>query len=99
MAGTRFLGVDKCRAAGARAACLAYPAPDGFADADLSPAPGRWDGRLGEYMLDWEDIRKSGDPRALALEFARAAFRHAVAVCEWDPTLAATAEGIPPPIR
>src|SRR5215218_9024158 len=84
---------------GAAFFCLAHPAPDGFADADLSPAPGRWDGRLGEYVLDWEDIRKSRDPHALALEFARAAFRHAAAVCEWDEVLAATAEGVPPPIR
>jgi len=79
--------------------CLAYPAPDGFAEADLSPAAARWDGQLGEYLLDWEDIRESPDPRALALEFARSGFRHACAVCEWDPVLAATAEGVPPAIR
>jgi len=78
---------------------LAYPAPEGFADADISPATARWDGELGEYVLDWDDIRASPDPHALALEFARSAFRHACAVCEWDPTLAATAEGVPPPIR
>ena len=78
---------------------LAYPAPDAFADADLSPVPARWDGQLGEYVLDWEDVRKSADPAGLALEFARSAFRHACEVCEWDPVLAATAEGVPPPIR
>jgi Family of unknown function (DUF5996) len=78
---------------------LAYPAPDGFGDADLSPSSAHWDAQLGEYVLDWEDIRESPDPHALALEFARSAFRHACAVCEWDPVLAATAEGVPPPIR
>jgi hypothetical protein len=78
---------------------LAYPAPDGFADADLSPAPGRWDAQLGEYVLDWEDVRASPDPYAAALEFAHSAFRHACAVGGWDPALAATAEGVPPPIR
>jgi hypothetical protein len=78
---------------------LAYPAPDAFADANVSPAAARWDGQLGEYVLDWEDVRKSPDPAALALEFARSAFRHACQVCEWDPVLAATAEGTPPPIR
>jgi hypothetical protein len=77
---------------------FAYPAPDGFADADLSPGAARWDGQLGEYVLDWEDVRKSPDPQALVLEFARSAFRHACAVCEWDPVLAATADGVPPPI-
>jgi hypothetical protein len=78
---------------------FAYPTPDGFADADLSPAAARWDGQLGEYVLEWEDIRESPDPHALGLEFARSAFRHACTVCEWNPVLAATADGVPPPIR
>ena len=78
---------------------LAYPAPDSFGEADLSPALGRWDAQLGEYVLDWEELREEADPRARAVEFARAAFRHACTVCEWDPVLAATAEGVPPPIR
>ena len=78
---------------------FAYPAPDGFADARLSPAAARWDEQLGEYVLDWDDIRESPAPHALALEFARSAFRHACEVCEWDPALAATADGVPPPIR
>jgi Family of unknown function (DUF5996) len=78
---------------------FAYPAHEGFGDADLSPAAGRWDATLGEYVLDWDDIRESRDPHAAAVEFGRAAFRHACAVCEWDPALAATAQGVPPPIR
>lgn len=76
----------------------AHPAPNGFADATLSPAAARWDDALGEYVLDWDDVRDSPNPHELALEFARSAFRHACAVCEWDPALAATAEGTPPPV-
>jgi hypothetical protein len=76
----------------------AHPAPDGFADATLSAAPARWESGLGEYVLDWEDVRSSEDPHGLALEFAHSAFQHACTVCEWDPALAATAEGNPPPI-
>ena len=78
---------------------FAYPAPDGFGGADLSPSPGRWDAKLGEYVLDWDDVRESRDPHTAGVEFGRAAFRHACAACGWDPALAATAEGIPPPIR
>jgi hypothetical protein len=78
---------------------FAYPGRDEFADADLSPAAGRWDAKLGEYVLHWDHIREGPDPHAVALEFGRAAFRHACAVCEWDPELAATAQGVPPPIR
>ena len=83
-----------------RAAFYAYahPAPDGFSEATLSPAPARWEEALGEYVLDWDDVRAASDPHALALEFARSAFDHACRVCEWDPALAASAQGIPPPV-
>ena len=76
----------------------AHPAPEGFAAATLSPASARWDAALGEYILDWEDVCSSPDPHAVGLEFARSAFRHACAVCDWDPVLPASTEGTPPPV-
>src|SRR5664280_3041335 len=83
---------------GAAFYAYAHPAPEGFAAATLSPAGTHWDGALGEYLLDWEDVRSSADPHASGLAFARSAFRHACAVCDWDPLLAASAEGTPPPV-
>src|SRR5580692_1080275 len=77
----------------------AHPAPPAFGRASLSPASARWDDTLGEYILDWDDVRAAVNPRAEALEFARSAFRHACLVCGWDADLAATAEGKPPPVR
>ena len=68
----------------------AHPAPGGFAGATLAPAAARWDAALGEYILDWDDVRSSPDPRAAALEFTRSAFRHACEACQWDMTLAAS---------
>jgi Family of unknown function (DUF5996) len=81
-----------------RAAFYAYahPAPPGFDRASLPAA--RWDGELGEYVLDWDELRAADDPYASALEFARSAFRHACLVCGWDPALAASADGTPPPV-
>jgi hypothetical protein len=76
----------------------AHPAPEGFADAALEPAAARWDGSLGEYVLDWDAVVAGPDPSATALAFARSAFRHSCAVCEWDPPLAASADGDPPPV-
>jgi Family of unknown function (DUF5996) len=83
-----------------RAAFYAYahPAPEGFAEGRLSAPAARWEPDLGEYVLDWDDIRSGPDPHAAALEFTRSAFRHACAVCDWDPALPASAEGSPPPI-
>jgi hypothetical protein len=63
------------------------------------PEAAHWEERLGEYVLDWDDVAASPDPRRLALEFARSAFRHSCTVCEWDPALPASALGDPNPIR
>jgi Family of unknown function (DUF5996) len=83
-----------------RAAFYAYahPAPEGFASATLAPAAARWETALGEYVLDWDDARSGADPHALGLEFFSSVFRHACAVCGWDPALSASAEGTPPPV-
>jgi hypothetical protein len=83
-----------------RAAFYAYahPAEPGFSGGSLSPAASRWDDSLGEYVLDWDDVISSPDPHAAALGFARSAFQHACMVCGWDPALAASAEGEPPPV-
>lgn len=83
-----------------RAAFYAYahPAPAGFDAAQLGP-DARWDAALGEYVLDVEDVRRTGDPHGAALAFARAAVRHGCAACDWDPELAASVDGVPPPVR
>jgi len=78
---------------------FAYPTPPGFADASLSPAAARWDETLGEYILDWDDVRTAADPHGAALQFAQSAFQHACLVCGWDTELAASAESRPPPVR
>lgn len=77
----------------------AHPAPAGFGSLTLSPPAARWDASLGEYVLDWDDVRTAADPFATALDFARSAFRQACAACSWDPSLAATADGKPPPVH
>jgi hypothetical protein len=87
------------RYGGAAFYSYAHPAPEGFADGTLSPQQARWDGELGEYILDWDVVRSSADPHGAALEFARSAFRHACMVCDWDPALLKSAQGAPPPVR
>jgi hypothetical protein len=76
----------------------AHPARPGFEDATLEVPAARWEAELGEYLLDWEDVRTADDPHVTAVAFARSVFRHACLVCEWDATLLASAEGDPPPV-
>jgi Family of unknown function (DUF5996) len=77
----------------------AHPAPAGYPDARLDPPAARWDAALGEFLLDWDDVRSSPDPHRTALAFARSVARHSCAACEWDPALAAALDGVPPPVR
>jgi Family of unknown function (DUF5996) len=77
----------------------AHPAPAGFEGGTLSPPAAHWDSALGEYILDWEDVVAAPDPHGFALQFARSAFLHSCAVCDWDPGLSASAESDPPPVR
>jgi hypothetical protein len=83
---------------GAAFYAYAHPAQPGFSESDLGVPGARWDGDLGEYVLEWEDVVAADDPHGLALSFARQAFLHACTTCGWDPELAASAEGTPPPV-
>jgi Family of unknown function (DUF5996) len=76
-----------------------HPAPPGYDEATLAPAAAHWEAAIGEYILEWDDVRASPDPHAAGLAFARSAFSHACLVCDWDPKLAASAAGQPPPVR
>jgi hypothetical protein len=77
----------------------AHPATKEFEETTLLPDGARWDSTLREFVFDWDDARSGDDPHAAALAFARAAVRHACVACAWDPELAASLDGIPPPIR
>jgi hypothetical protein len=77
----------------------AYPAPDDFPNATLAPPAAHWDTGLGEFILDYNDVRTSSDPHGDALKFARTAFSHACIVCGWDPELAESGTGSRPVVR
>ncbi len=77
----------------------AHPAPSAFGNGQVGPAAAHWDGALGEYILNWDDVRAGADPHAVALEFARSAFSVACDVCKWDKALLASAYGSPPPVH
>ena len=77
---------------------LPFPAPDGLESATLTTPGAHWEASLGEYVLNWDDVCRAPDPFHAALDFGLSAIRHACTVCDWDPALASSAEGIPPPV-
>jgi hypothetical protein len=76
----------------------AHPAPPGFELGTLAPDAARWDSALGEYILEWDDVVASADPFQAARAFTSSAVTFACTACNWDPKLAASAEGITPPV-
>jgi hypothetical protein len=77
---------------------FAMPVPPSFAAGTLLPPAAHWDGTLGEFILDWDDVIAAPDPHNAALEFGRSAIAHACAVCGWDAVLSNSAQGVPPPV-
>jgi len=76
----------------------AHPAPPGYSDARLDPPAARWEAGLGEFVLDWDDVRGADDPHGTALAFLRSVVRHSCGVCGWVPSLAASVDAVPPPV-
>jgi hypothetical protein len=81
-----------------RPAFFGYASPPPPDPAAIDVSPGRYDETLGEYLLDMEAAAATPDPHATALAFARAVGRRCLGACDWDPALAGSLEGEPPPV-
>jgi hypothetical protein len=66
---------------------LTYPKPEGLEDASLRPGAARWSGELGEFLLDYDDVRMSKDPRAAVREFANSTYEAGAELAGWDREL------------
>jgi len=65
----------------------AYPSPPGIEQAALRPEAARWNPDMGEFILPYEDVRGSRDPRQAILDFAESTFQAGAARQQWDPAL------------
>jgi hypothetical protein len=53
----------------------------------LRPEAARWKADLGEFILPYDDVRRSRDPRRAILDFAESTFQAGAAQQRWDPAL------------
>lgn len=65
----------------------AFPKPDGLEKAAIKPAAAYWSKDIGEFILRYEDVRKSPSPRDALLEFLSSTYDACAAVLKWDPAL------------
>lgn len=62
----------------------AAPSPEGFSAARVRPEAARWDAGLGEFLLAYEDVRRSASPVRALLEFCRSTYQAAARFGQWD---------------
>jgi len=48
---------------------FAMPAPANFSSAAVAPAAAHWVPSMGEFLLPYEAVRASADPRATLLDY------------------------------
>jgi len=73
----------------------AYPGPDGFAGAAVSPDAARFDAGLGEFVLDYKAVRTAADPEAALTAFLQSTYEAAADLGGWDRAALDCAPGVP----
>jgi hypothetical protein len=62
-----------------------HPRPVGIESVDPEPAAARWDATLGEFILDYDDVRTAADPAAALLAFLDSTYEAGAVRAGWDP--------------
>ena len=62
----------------------AAPAPEGFAQAKVLPEQAHYDTQLGEFILMYEDVRKTDSPSKTLLDFCHSTYEAAANLAHWD---------------
>lgn len=61
-----------------------YPAPDGIEGVKLNPESASFNRQLGEFILDYIDVRNSQDPDELLLNFLNSTYEKSAQLAGWD---------------
>jgi len=62
----------------------ASPEPGGFREARVQPAAAAYQQQLGEFLLRYEDVRRSPSPGAVLLDFCQSTYEAAAVLGDWD---------------
>jgi hypothetical protein len=62
----------------------AAPPPAGFAEAPVRPAAAHYDQPLGEFLLMYDDVRNSENPRQAVLDFMQSTYEAGANLGKWD---------------
>ncbi len=62
----------------------AAPEPQGFKDKPVRPDAAFYDRQLGEFLLMYDDVRKTESPTGALLEFCQSTYEAAATLGKWD---------------
>ncbi|MGH9734430.1 MAG: DUF5996 family protein [Candidatus Acidiferrales bacterium] len=62
----------------------AAPEPAGFPEAPVKPEKAYYDPKLGEFLLSYDEVRRSADPSGQVLSFARSVYDAGATLGKWD---------------
>jgi hypothetical protein len=67
--------------------CFTYPQPQGIENAKVGPTVARWDAGMGEFLLDYDDLRQSRNPDRDLLTFLESTYNAGATAGRWDSKL------------
>jgi hypothetical protein len=62
----------------------AAPEPSGFAERPVRPSAAFYDSNLKEFLLLYDDVRKSDSPTASLMDFLQSTYEAAAILGKWD---------------
>ena len=69
---------------GAAFYCYASPEPAGFSAASVRPASAAYHPVFKEYLLGYDDVRRSGDPKSCLLDFLQSTYEACADLGAWE---------------
>jgi hypothetical protein len=64
--------------------CYAAPEPQGFGRQKVRPEAAAYNSQLGEFLLMYDDVCRSGAPTATVLDFLQSTYEAGAALAKWD---------------
>jgi hypothetical protein len=64
--------------------CYAAPQPAGFENFAVRPASAFYQSAMGEYILMYDDVRRSSSPSATLMDFVQSAYEAGAIAGKWD---------------
>jgi hypothetical protein len=62
----------------------AWPEPPGFKDARIRPSSAFYTTEFPGFLLPYDDVRSTADPRMVVLEFLQSTYETAATLGRWD---------------